>query len=191
MKRFIPGYLNSADSPVLTALLVFVLYIILAKLADIFIDKVVRRLAKFSRTELDDKIIDVTHRPVFFTVLIVGSIHAVKLLNPSESMVFYSVGILNSLLVLIWGICVVRISNLIIKNHVHRIADLTGLGREITPLAENVWKVIVFVAALMIILSIWKINITPLLASAGIVGVAVALAAKDTLANFFGGISIF
>ena len=34
-------------------------------------------------------------------------------------------------------------------------------------------------------------NITPLLASAGIVTAAVALASKDTLANFFGGISIF
>ena len=43
----------------------------------------------------------------------------------------------------------------------------------------------------MLVLSIWKVNVTPLLASAGIAGVAVALAAKDTLANFFGGISIF
>ncbi|MEW6214412.1 MAG: mechanosensitive ion channel domain-containing protein [Nitrospirota bacterium] len=41
------------------------------------------------------------------------------------------------------------------------------------------------------ILSVWKISITPLLASAGIAGAAVAFAAKDTIANFFGGISIF
>ena len=34
-------------------------------------------------------------------------------------------------------------------------------------------------------------NVTPLLASAGIVTAAVALASKDTLANFFGGVSIF
>jgi small-conductance mechanosensitive channel len=82
-------------------------------------------------------------------------------------------------------------SNLLIEKSVHKFSDITGLNKEITPLIENIWKVIVTIGGAIIILSIWKINITPLLASAGIVGVAVALAAKDTLANFFGGISIF
>ena len=39
-------------------------------------------------------------------------------------------------------------------------------------------------------MSVWEINITPLLASAGIAGVAVALAAKETLSNFFGGVTV-
>jgi small-conductance mechanosensitive channel len=47
------------------------------------------------------------------------------------------------------------------------------------------------VVLFIVILSIWQINITPLLASAGIAGIAIAIAAKDTLANFFGGISVF
>ena len=37
---------------------------------------------------------------------------------------------------------------------------------------------------------IWNINVTPLLASAGIATAAVALASKDTLANLFGGVSV-
>ncbi len=40
------------------------------------------------------------------------------------------------------------------------------------------------------LLKIWHINVTPLLASAGIVTAAVALASKDTLANLFGGVSV-
>ena len=36
-----------------------------------------------------------------------------------------------------------------------------------------------------------EIDITPLIASAGIVGIAVALAARDTLVNFFDGINTF
>jgi MscS family membrane protein len=51
--------------------------------------------------------------------------------------------------------------------------------------------VVVIIAGLLWLLSIWQISLTPLFASAGIAGIAVALAAKDTLANFFGGISIF
>ncbi len=40
------------------------------------------------------------------------------------------------------------------------------------------------------LLSLWKINVTLLLASAGIAGVAVALAAKETLSNFFGNVTV-
>jgi MscS family membrane protein len=49
---------------------------------------------------------------------------------------------------------------------------------------------VVLVGAIFLFLSFWKINITPLLASAGIAGVAVALAAKETLSNFFGGVTV-
>jgi small-conductance mechanosensitive channel len=43
----------------------------------------------------------------------------------------------------------------------------------------------------MLLLVIWNVDITPFLASAGIVGIALGFAAKDSLANFFGGIMIF
>lgn len=85
----------------------------------------------------------------------------------------------------------IKISNIVIEGAVYRVSDATGLSKDIVPLAENVSRIAIAVAGLMVILSIWKINITPLLASAGIAGAAVAFAAKDTLANFFGGISVF
>ncbi|MFB6125103.1 MAG: mechanosensitive ion channel family protein [Halanaeroarchaeum sp.] len=45
--------------------------------------------------------------------------------------------------------------------------------------------------AIVAVLSAWKIEITPLLASAGIAGIAVGFAAKDTVANFFGSIALY
>jgi small-conductance mechanosensitive channel len=191
MNQFITNYLNYSSTPIITAVIIFTLYILLAKFADIFTDKIFRRLAKHTTSELDDKIIDLIHRPVFFTVIIIGGIHSIRILNISEKTIFYSNGILLSLVSAIWLICIIRISNLLIEKNLLRFSDITGLSREVTPLVENIWKVIVIVGGFMIILSIWKINISPLLASAGIVGVAIALAAKDTLSNFFGGISIF
>lgn len=184
-------YLNYFSTPFITAVIIFTLYVLLAKIADIFTDKIFRRLAKYTTSELDDRIIDFIHRPLFLTIIIIGGIHSIRILNISVKTIYYSNGIFLSLLTAIWIICIIRISNLLIEKNLHRVSDITGLSREITPLIENVWKVIIIVGGFMIILSIWKINITPLLASAGIVGVAIALAAKETLANFFGGISIF
>ncbi|HDS63782.1 MAG TPA: mechanosensitive ion channel family protein [Methanofollis liminatans] len=48
-------------------------------------------------------------------------------------------------------------------------------------------KYVIWFIAFLLILSTLEIDITPLLAGAGIAGVAVALAAQDLLSNFFGG----
>lgn len=42
-----------------------------------------------------------------------------------------------------------------------------------------------------ILLRVWNLDITPLLASAGIAGFVVAFAAQDTIAHLFGGLSIY
>ncbi len=54
-------------------------------------------------------------------------------------------------------------------------------------LLELIVKYVVWFAALMAVLSIFEVNITPFLAGAGIAGLAVALAAQDLISNFFGG----
>jgi small-conductance mechanosensitive channel len=190
MEQFITDYFGSY-SPVIPAVAIFSLYIISAKIANIFSDNIIRKITKRTKSDLDDRIIELIHRPLFFTILFVGAVHSIKILDASDSIVFYSSGILLSLVAVIWAIFTIRVSSLIIGNSFHRIADMTGLSKEVSPLVENVWKVIIIASVIMAVLRIWRIDITPLLASAGIAGVAVALAAKDTLANFFGGISIF
>jgi small-conductance mechanosensitive channel len=54
-------------------------------------------------------------------------------------------------------------------------------------LLELVIKYVVWFVALMLILSVFEVDITPFLAGAGIAGLAVALAAQDIISNFFGG----
>ncbi len=54
-------------------------------------------------------------------------------------------------------------------------------------LFELIIKYLVWFVALMLILSAFMIDITPLLAGAGIAGLAIALAAQDIISNFFSG----
>lgn len=67
----------------------------------------------------------------------------------------------------------------------------TGIDADLIRLT---FRVIVLVAIFILIYhsaDLFGLPVTAVFASAGIVGVAVALAARETLANFFGGISIF
>lgn len=58
------------------------------------------------------------------------------------------------------------------------------------PLLKNVSYVVIFGGAIYMILLSWRVNITAWLASAGIIGIALGFAAKDTLANLFAGVFI-
>ncbi|MBN2194951.1 MAG: mechanosensitive ion channel family protein [Polyangiaceae bacterium] len=65
------------------------------------------------------------------------------------------------------------------------------LDDQLVPLVRKSLKVITVIAGVLFILQNLDVNIASLLAGLGIGGVAVALAAKDTIANFFGSIMIF
>ncbi len=54
-------------------------------------------------------------------------------------------------------------------------------------LLELVIRYVIWFIAIMAILSVFEIDITPFLAGAGILGLAVAFAAQDIISNFFGG----
>lgn len=190
MEKYIHDYFSSG-SPLITAVALFIFSILLAKIADIFSVRILRKVTKYTKSELDDRILELLHRPVFLTIICIGAIHSINILNASEAVVFSLRGTLLSLVTLMWAIFVMRASSLMIDKSFQTIADITGLSNEVSPLIGNIWKVIIIIGSIMIVLGIWNVDITPLLASAGIAGVAVALAAKDTLANFFGGISIF
>ena len=183
--------LNISQSPYVNAAVSIAFFIVIAKIADLIIDKLFRKFARFTKTDIDNKIIDVLHRTVYFTVIIIGIVLAVIYLQYPQKTTFYMNSFLYSVIAIIWSVAAIRVSNIIIENAIDKVSDATGLGKDILPLFENVLKIVIIAGTLMAILSIWKVSITPLLASAGIVGVAIAIAAKDTLSNFFGGISVF
>jgi small-conductance mechanosensitive channel len=56
------------------------------------------------------------------------------------------------------------------------------------PLFNNLGKIGIGLFGIYFIFLSWDININGILASAGVLGVILGLAAKDTVANFFAGI---
>jgi small-conductance mechanosensitive channel len=183
--------LNISPSPYVNAVVSALGYIIIAKAASIFIDKVARRIARITQTGFDDRIIDVVHRPVFWTISFVGVVHAVTYIAPGEKASFYIIGSLYSAVVLIWTVTVNRMASVIYESIIRRQSDVTGLGRDVLPLIDNISRVVIFVVSVTVIFSLWQINLSPVLTSAGIIGAGVAIAAKDTIANLLGGFSIF
>ena len=57
-------------------------------------------------------------------------------------------------------------------------------------LFDNLGKIVIFIIASYFIMISWKLDVTGWLAAAGVLGIVLGLAAKDTLANLFAGIFI-
>ena len=60
----------------------------------------------------------------------------------------------------------------------------------VTSLTENIIRIVVYGVGTLIVLNHLGISIAPILATLGVGGLAVALALKDTLSNFFAGFHI-
>jgi MscS family membrane protein len=80
-----------------------------------------------------------------------------------------------------------------IENNIIRVAEKDGRGVDRTTVHAlgRVLKITVIVTAVLVGLDTLGFNIAGLMAAGGIGGLAVGFAAKDMLANFFGGVTVF
>jgi MscS family membrane protein len=73
---------------------------------------------------------------------------------------------------------------------VHIDPRVHGLSYSVLPLGGAIFKLLLFVFAVLSVLSAWGYNTSTILAGLGVGGLAVALAAQKTIENLFGGISV-
>jgi small-conductance mechanosensitive channel len=97
----------------------------------------------------------------------------------------------ETIILIFWITAILKFFGLLVESNMNAAISRGKIGQDLFMLLKNVVRVIIIIMSLLWLLSIWRVNLAPLFASAGIAGIAVALAAKDTLSNFFGGISIF
>lgn len=183
--------LNISDSKYINSLINFGFFLIVAFLFRVIISKVLIRIARVTKSDVDDTIIHALKSPVFYTLVLMGiqsSLNHYSLPGSYKEIILHS---LHTLIVIFWMVGLIRIISGLAARGIKKVFDITGLSQDIIPLIATFIKIAVFIAALMAILSIWSIDITPLVASAGIASAVIAFAAKDTMANFFGGISVF
>ncbi|PID79792.1 mechanosensitive ion channel protein MscS [bacterium DOLZORAL124_64_63] len=95
-----------------------------------------------------------------------------------------------TLLVLIVGKALLDIAMLVFQRLSRSTGKYTWIQPSTLPLYKFVLKFFLFGAQAYLIMSAWRVDLTSWLASAGVMGIAVGFASKDTLANFIAGVFI-
>lgn len=176
--------------PKLQAASVLVGSFVVAWLVDLVFRRVLTRLVQSTKTELDDVVVGAVRRPLFLSVLFFGVSTAVKLLESENWQLFALHAGLLSLAILLWTGALIHVGTAMLRHWSYGARPTAVLQPRTMPLFDILMKVMLAGAALYLVLVAWQLDVTGWLASAGIVGIAVGFAAKDTLANLFAGIAI-
>ncbi len=182
------GYLK--DYPWIQALILVVGFILVAWIFDRFIISTLKRLAVKTRFEIDNRLIELLHGPIYSSIIILGIALAVHILGPVAPFDFIIYSGLESFAYLIWAILILRVTKLVLGHVARSDRHISILHPQTLPLFENIANIAIFVFAVYIIFSAWHVDMTAWLASAEIIGIAIGFAAKDTLANLFSGVFI-
>ncbi len=178
------------SQPLLGFAVIMVLGYLAAKVAQMLITRGLAGLTAKTETQFDDKLVALLHRPVFQTVFLGGMALATYSLRLPPAFTASVVKILKTIVVLTWLFAGFPISRLVLEALGHVKDRFAVIEERTIPLFDITMKLLLFGSATYVALMIWKIDPTAWLASAGVVGIAVGFAAKDTLANLFAGFFI-
>jgi small-conductance mechanosensitive channel len=176
--------------PYLEALAIVVAAAVLAKVVDWITTGILRRLAARSKSTFDDKLLVLLHRPIFSTVALVGLILATYRLELGSAVERNTVLAVQTILVMVWVVFGFRFVRLLLRTMRQYPERFRLVHSSTESLLSNAVTVVFVLAGAYAILVIWDINVTGLVASAGIIGLALGFAAQDTLANLFAGVAI-
>lgn len=192
---FIPHWLQpswdflSPYPGLLTILMLLVAYAI-GRLIKTVLTRSLKKITERTESDSDDQLVEYLTRPLVLTTVTLALMLAVSAYRLPNAFNDVTLSFLATILLFSWmraGLRTARIVLELIANIQHRFEIIQ---ERTIPLFDMTIKMLLVGIAAYLFLLIWGINPTAWLASAGVIGIAVGFAAKDSLANLFSGIFI-
>ncbi len=164
---------------------------LLAFVANLLLLPLIARLALKTKSDIDDRLIAIVHWPLTMAILLFATYQGLVQSFPEyETLHHYCHHLLSTLAVLIWMIAGLRAAQVVLEYLAKGAKETNLVQKRTLPLFQIVTKTVIVIGAVYCLILVWEQNVTGWFASAGIAGIALGFAAKDTLANLFAGISI-
>ena len=167
-------------------LLIIVCSIIFAKVFNLIVTKYIRKITEKTRTDIDDMLMRVIRKPLCIFIILVGFYFGLKSLSILTP---YSLWI-NRLFFIISALLLSLIVARILSFFISRWLKVQKQFQKTPKLISTVVSIVIYLIAFLMILRYLNIEITPLVATLGLGGLAVGLALQNTLSNFFAGVHI-
>jgi MscS family membrane protein len=177
------------ENKYLRFLVITLISFLVAYIVKVIFKKVLKPLALKTKTKVDDLIIKSLASIIFYIVLVLGVRIGIQHFDFDKAILE---NIIDTLLILIICLLFVRIIRDFSQHWLSewKFKTKSSVDERVIPLLQKILKAIVIILGLFFVFSAWNINLAPLLATAGIAGLAIGLAIKDSLNNIIGGIQL-
>lgn len=146
------------------------------------------RWAQRSTTQVDDLVVDAVRKPFVLWILILALLVATR----SSEVPPRIAELVSKGLMVMWIISLTLVASKLAGALVayYGNSGANGAAHRVTTLTQSVASLVIGAIGVLIMLDSLQISITPILTALGVGGLAVALAAQDTLSNLFAGFYI-
>ena len=167
-------------------------FVVVKMLYWIFLN-IISRLTSKTKTNLDDVLIDKLEKPLTYLVLILGYWISIHYLVFKEEVELVLENVAYFLLVIDVTAILSRIVDALITEIIMPISEKSdsSFDNQLIPVIQKGVRSIIWILGLIIGLDNIGFDITAMIAGLGIGGLALALAAQDSVKNIFAGIMIF
>ncbi len=177
----------------LIALSVIVLSVVLGRAVYWVFSRFVRLFTAKTKTNLDDIVVDMVEEPAVFVIVVMGVWFALKSLVLPDTVTTIIANAYQVIIALLVGWMLSRLFDALYREYLIPVAERTenDLDDQLLPIISKGVKMITWAMAIIIGLNNAGYDVAALIAGLGIGGLALAMAAKDTVSNIFGGFTIF
>ena len=145
-----------------------------------------------TETELDNALLEAVRKPgswLFFTFSVWLGLEIVQLPDRLDALVTLVLQTIGTVIVAWTCFRAIDVVGMALTRFVE--GTDTDIDDHMVPLVKRVLRVVLVVVAGIAVVQQWGYDVTSLIAGLGIGGIAFALAAQDTLSNWFGSLMIF
>jgi len=181
-----PAIETSIQNEYFQSLLIFLVSVAIAKASHYILKTYLKKITEKTKSDIDDIIINIITKPLYILIITIGLYLALKTLSiiADYILVIEKIFFVVILVIISW------IVSRILKVLIVRWFKVQKKFEKTPQLISKIISIIVYLIAFLMILKHLNIEITPLIATLGVGGLAVGLALQNTLSNFFAGLHI-
>lgn len=166
---------------------------IIAKLIYWIFGNLIKKIATRTKSRIDDILVDTFQQPIVFGLTIFGLWYGIRQLMFPDNINQWINNVYHVLIVITITWLVARLVDAILREYLIPLAEKSDsdMDDQLIPVVRKGLRAGIWILGIIVALNNAGYDVAALIAGLGIGGLALALAAKETIANIFGGITVF